>query len=136
MKKVIAYGTFDLITPGHIALLKYARSLGDYLIVAVSTDEFNTIKHKHSYLDYEERKVVMEAIRYVDEVIPEENWDQKVEDIKKYGIDTLVMGSDWEGSDKFKYLEEYCNVVYFKRVSDFSSTNFRNFIKEHSDTDK
>jgi glycerol-3-phosphate cytidylyltransferase len=136
MKKVIAYGTFDLITPGHIALLEFAKSLGDYLIVAISTDEFNEIKHKHSYLNYEERKRVMEAIRYVDEVIPEENWDQKVKDITERKIDTLVMGSDWEGSEKFKYLEEYCNVVFFKRVSDFSSTNYRNFIKEHSDENK
>jgi glycerol-3-phosphate cytidylyltransferase len=78
----------------------------------------------------------MEAIRYVDEVIPEENWDQKVKDITERKIDTLVMGSDWEGSEKFKYLEEYCNVVFFKRVSDFSSTNYRNFIKEHSDENK
>ena len=136
MKKVIAYGTFDLLTPGHIALLEYAKSLGDYLIVAVSTDEFNEIKHKHSYLNYEERKIVIGAIGCVDEVIPEKNWEQKVDDIKKYGIDTLVMGSDWEGSDKFTYLEEYCNVVYFKRISDFSSTNYRNFIKENGVSDK
>ncbi len=133
MKKIITYGTFDLLTPGHIALLKYAKSLGDYLIVGVSTDEFNAIKHKHSYLNYEERRIIMEAIRYVDEVIPEVHWEQKVKDIEDNDIDTLVMGSDWEGSDKFKYLEEYCNVVFFKRVSDFSSTNFRNFVAEHKD---
>lgn len=131
MKKVITYGTFDLITPGHIALLKYAKSLGDYLIVGLSTDEFNFIKHKNSYLNYEQRKTVIEAIRYVDEVIPEENWDQKINDIQKNHIDTLVMGSDWEGSDKFNYLKDYCHVVFFQRLSDFSSTNFRNFIKEH-----
>ena len=136
MKKIIAYGTFDLLTPGHIALLEYAKSLGDYLIVGVSTDEFNEIKHKHSYLSYEERKIIIEAIRCVDEVIPEENWEQKVSDIKKYEIDTLVMGSDWEGSDKFNYLEEYCNVVFFKRISDFSSTNFRNFLRENNNMDK
>ncbi len=133
MKKIITYGTFDLLTPGHIALLKYAKSLGDYLIVGVSTDEFNAIKHKHSYLNYEERRIIMEAIRYVDEVIPEVHWEQKVKDIEENNIDTLVMGSDWEGSDKFKYLEEYCNVVFFKRVSDFSSTNFRNFVAAHKD---
>lgn len=133
MKKIITYGTFDLITPGHIALLKFAKSLGDYLIVGVSTDEFNAIKHKHSYLNYEQRKIVMEAIKYVDEVIPEADWNQKVQDIQKNNIDTLVMGSDWEGSDKFTYLEDYCHVVFFKRVSDFSSTNFRNFIAEHKD---
>ncbi len=133
MKKIITYGTFDLLTPGHIALLKYAKSLGDYLVVGVSTDEFNAIKHKHSYLNYEERRIIMEAIRYVDEVIPEEHWEQKVGDIEKHNIDTLVMGSDWAGSDKFKYLEDYCNVVFFQRVSDFSSTNFRNFVAEHKD---
>ncbi len=135
MKKIITYGTFDLITPGHIALLKYAKSLGDYLIVGLSTDEFNVIKHKTSYLNYEQRKNVMEAIRYVDEVIPEENWDQKINDIKNNHIDTLVMGNDWEGSDKFSYLEAYCHVVFFPRLSDFSSTNFRNFIKDHQNED-
>ena len=131
MKKIITYGTFDLLTPGHVALLQYAKSLGDYLIVAVSTDEFNAIKHKHSYLNYEERKVIMEAIRYVDEVIPETHWEQKVDDIKKYDIHTLVMGSDWRDSDKFEYLKAYCNVEFFERVSDFSSTNFRKFVAEH-----
>ncbi len=133
MKKIITYGTFDLLTPGHIALLKFAKSLGDYLIVGISTDEFNAIKHKHSYLNYEERKIIMEAIKYVDEVIPEENWEQKVDDIKKYDAKVLVMGSDWEGSDKFTYLEEYCDVVFFKRVSDYSSTNYRNFVAAHKD---
>lgn len=133
MKKIITYGTFDLLTPGHIALLKFAKSLGDYLIVGISTDEFNAIKHKHSYLNYEERRIIMEAIKYVDEVIPEENWEQKVNDIKKYDAKVLVMGSDWEGSDKFTYLEEYCDVVFFKRISDYSSTNYRNFIAAHKD---
>lgn len=136
MKKIITYGTFDLITPGHIALLKFAKSLGDYLVVGVSTDEFNAIKHKHSYLNYEQRKIVMQAIRYVDEVIPEQDWEQKVHDIEENNIDTLVMGSDWEGSDKFTYLESYCHVVFFKRIEDFSSTNFRNFIADHMEEDK
>ena len=131
MKTIITYGTFDLLTPGHVALLKFAKSLGDHLIVGVSTDEFNAIKHKHSYLNYEERKIIMEAIKYVDEVIPEENWEQKVDDIKKYNASVLVMGSDWEGSDKFTYLEEYCDVVFFKRISDYSSTNYRNFVATH-----
>lgn len=125
MKRVITYGTYDLITPGHIQHLKESKEMGDYLIVGLSTDEFNAVKHKSSYLSYEERKVVLEAIRYVDEVIPEENWDQKPNDIKKYNIDILTMGSDWEGSDKFEYLKELCDVKFTKRPFTWSSTNFR-----------
>lgn len=125
MKKVITYGTYDLITPGHIQHLKESKEMGDYLIVGLSTDEFNTIKHKSSYLTYEERKYVLESIKYVDEVIPEENWNQKPNDIKKYNIDILTMGSDWEGSDKFEYLKELCEVRFTKRPFTWSSTDFR-----------
>lgn len=125
MKKVITYGTYDLITPGHIQHLKESKEMGDYLIVGLSTDEFNTIKHKSSYLTYEERKYVLESIKYVDEVIPEENWDQKPNDIKKYNIDILTMGSDWEGSDKFEYLKKLCDVRFTKRPFTWSSTDFR-----------
>lgn len=122
MKKVITYGTFDTLHYGHINLLRRAKELGDYLIVGLSTDEFNDIKGKKSYLSYEERKKYLEAIKYVDEIIPEENWEQKINDIKKYNIDILTMGDDWKGSDKFKYLEEYCDVVFLERTKEISST--------------
>ena len=132
MKRVITYGTYDLLTPGHIQHLKESKEMGDYLIVGLSTDEFNAIKHKRSYLSYEERKVIIEAIKYVDEVIPEENWDQKPDDIKKYNIDILTMGGDWAGSDKFEYLKEYCEVRFTERLFTWSSTNFRNFVKDEA----
>ena len=97
MKRVITYGTYDLLHYGHIALLKRARALGDFLMVALSSDEFNAGKGKQAYFSYEERKVMLEAIRYVDLVVPELTWGQKAEDIAKYGIDVFVMGDDWSG---------------------------------------
>ena len=137
MKKVITYGTYDLITPGHIQHLKESKEMGDYLIVGLSTDRFNNIRHTQSYLSYEERKVVLEAIRYVDEVIPEEEWEQKKDDIKKYNIDILTMGSEWEGDNKFEKLKEYCEVRYTKRPYTWSSTEFRktvdNYVKDIED---
>lgn len=140
MKRVITYGTYDLITPGHIQHLKEAKEMGDYLIVGLSTDEFNSIKHKKSYLTYEERKVVLEAIRYVDEVIPEKEWKQKINDIKKYKIDILTMGSDWEGDNRFENLKEYCEVRYTRRPYIWSSTEFRktvdNYVKNIEDDTK
>ncbi len=132
MKKVLTYGTYDLITPGHIEHLRDAKAMGDYLIVGVSTDEFNAIKHKKAYLTYEERKFVLEAIKYVDEVIPEKEWDQKPDDIKKYGVDLLVMGSDWEGDERFESLRKYCEVAYTKRPYTWSSTEFRKHIDEYT----
>ena len=131
MKRVLTYGTYDLITPGHIQHLKESKEMGDYLIVGLSTDEFNQIKNKFSYLSYEERKIVLEAIRYVDEVIPEVHWDQKPEDIKKYNIDILTMGSDWEGNPKFEYLKEYCDVKFTKRPYTWSSTEFRKSVDKY-----
>lgn len=101
MKKVITYGTFDLLHWGHINILKRAKAMGDYLIVAISTDEFNRLKHKQSYHNFENRKMILEAIRYVDEVIPENSWDQKVEDVKKHNVDLFVMGDDWKGEFDF-----------------------------------
>lgn len=95
MKKVITYGTFDLLHYGHINILKRARELGDYLVVAISSDEFNKLKNKKAYFSYEERKLMVEAIRYVDEVIPENTWEQKIEDVKEHNIDVFVMGDDW-----------------------------------------
>ena len=103
MKRVLTYGTFDLLHYGHINLLKRAKALGDYLIVALSTDEFNAGKGKKAFHDYETRKMMLEAIRYVDLVIPEESWDQKISDVKDYHVDVVVMGSDWENSDRFDY---------------------------------
>ena len=123
MKTVITYGTFDILHYGHINLLKRAKALGDYLIVCISTDEFNAIKGKKSYYPYEVRKMMLEAIKYVDLVIPETCWEQKIEDIKKYNVDIFTMGSDWEG--KFDFLKEYCEVVYLPRTEGISSTKIK-----------
>lgn len=128
MKKIITYGTFDLLHWGHINLLKRAKEEGDYLIVALSTDEFNQSKHKDSYHKYEERKLILEAIKYVDLVIPEENWDQKINDVKKYEIDLFVMGDDWEG--EFDYLKEFCEVKYLSRTQGISTTKIKNDLKK------
>lgn len=125
MKRILTYGTFDLLHYGHIRLLKRAKALGDYLIVALSTDEFNEIKNKRAYHNYETRKKMLEAIRYVDLVIPEETWEQKILDVKKYEVDTVVMGSDWAGSDRFDYLKDYCEVVYLDRTEGISTTKIK-----------
>lgn len=125
MKRVLTYGTFDLLHYGHIRLLKRAKALGDYLVVALSTDEFNALKGKKAYHNYETRKEMLEAIRYVDLVIPEENWEQKKDDILDYHIDVCVMGSDWAGSDRFEYLNEYCEVVYLDRTEGVSTTKIK-----------
>lgn len=125
MKKVITYGTFDLLHYGHVNLLQRAKALGDYLIVAISTDEFNwNMKGKKCYFTYEERKRLVEAIRYVDLVIPEENWEQKVTDVDEYKVDTFVIGDDWEG--KFDFLKEKCEVVYLPRTPEISTTQIKN----------
>lgn len=124
MKRVITYGTFDMLHYGHINLLRRAKEQGDYLVVVLSTDEFNwNSKQKKCYFTYEERKKMLEAIRYVDLVVPEENWEQKVTDVQKYEIDTFVMGDDWEG--KFDFLKEYCEVVYLPRTPDISTTQIK-----------
>lgn len=130
MKKVITYGTFDLLHYGHINLLKRAKEQGDYLIVALSTDKFNwEEKQKKCYFSYEIRKQMLEAIKYVDEVIPEENWEQKRADIHKYNINTFVMGDDWAG--KFDFLkEEGANVVYLARTPEISSSQIKNDLKQ------
>ena len=124
MKRVITYGTYDLLHYGHIALLKRARALGDFLMVALSSDEFNVGKGKQAYFSYEERKVMLEAIRYVDLVVPEMTWGQKTEDIAKYGIDVFVMGDDWNGEfdDQLKGL---CEVVYLPRTLEVSTTRIK-----------
>lgn len=126
MRRILTYGTYDLLHNGHIRLLKRAKARGDYLIVALSTDEFNKIKGKKSYYSYEKRKEMLEALRFVDLVIPENSWEQKASDIKKYEVDEVVMGSDWKGSDKFEYLKEYCDVVYLDRTEGISTTKVKN----------
>ncbi len=125
MRRVITYGTFDLLHYGHINLLRRAKALGDYLIVALSTDEFNALqKGKKCYFSYEQRKELLEAIRYVDLVIPETCWEQKRADVKEYHIDTFVMGNDWAG--KFDYLkDEGVEVVYLPRTPEISTTKIK-----------
>jgi glycerol-3-phosphate cytidylyltransferase len=123
MRTVITYGTFDILHIGHINLLRRARELGDRLIVGLSTDQFNAGKHKTSLLDYENRKVVLESIRHVDMVIPEETWEQKIDDVKKHDVAVFVMGHDWEG--KFDFLREHCEVIYLPRTPDISSTSVK-----------
>lgn len=129
MKRVITYGTFDLLHYGHINLLKRAKALGDYLVVALSTDEFNGIKGKKSFFSYEQRKVLLEAIRYVDLVIPENDWEQKKSDVHEYHIDIFVIGEDWKG--KFDFLEnEGVEVVYLPRTPEISITQIKNKLKQ------
>ena len=123
MKRVITYGTFDLFHIGHLNLLKRAKALGDYLIVAVSSDEFNLQKGKVCKIKDTDRMQIVEAIKYVDQVIPETSWDQKIEDVKKYDVDVFVMGDDWKG--KFDFLKDYCEVVYPPRTEGISSTQLK-----------
>ena len=125
MKKVITYGTFDLLHYGHINLLRKAKSLGDYLIVGLSTDEFNNKdKNKECYFDYENRKLLLDAVKYVDLVIPEETWEQKISDIQKYNVDVFVIGDDWEG--KFDYLKDFgVEVVYLPRTKEISTSKIK-----------
>jgi len=125
MKRVLTYGTFDLLHHGHIRILQRAKALGDFLVVAVSTDEFNAGKGKEAFHDYETRKEIVEAIRYVDLVIPETSWDQKIADVKKYDIDIVVMGDDWADSDRFDYLKKYCDLVFLPRTEGISTTGIK-----------
>lgn len=128
MKRIITYGTFDLLHYGHINLLRRAKEQGGYLIVALSTDEFNwNSKQKKCYFSYEKRKALLEAIRYVDLVIPENSWDQKSRDVKLFQVDKFVIGDDWKG--KFDFLTEHCEVVYLERTPEISTTKIKNDIK-------
>jgi glycerol-3-phosphate cytidylyltransferase len=126
-KRVITYGTFDMFHFGHLELLKRIKELGDELIVAISTDEFNAIKGKKTIIPYNQRSSIVEAIKYVDRVISENSWEQKVEDIKKYEIDLFVIGDDWKG--KFDFLKEYCEVLYLPRTEGISSTELKDTLK-------
>ncbi|WP_050183444.1 glycerol-3-phosphate cytidylyltransferase [Domibacillus robiginosus] len=127
MKKVLTYGTFDLLHFGHINLLKRAKALGDYLIVGLSTDEFNKGKNKQAYHSFENRKNVVESIRFVDEAIPEKSWDQKIEDVIKHEVDLFVMGDDWKGH--FDFLKEYCEVIYLPRTIGISTSKIKKDLK-------
>lgn len=128
MKKVITYGTFDMLHYGHINLLERAKKSGDYLIVALSTDKFNAIKNKKSFFDYKRRKKLLSTLKCVDEIIPEESWEQKIKDIQERHVDVFVMGDDWKG--KFDFLNKYCKVKYLKRTPHISTTLIKsNIIK-------
>jgi len=122
-RTIITYGTFDMFHIGHLELLKRLKELGDKLIVAVSTDEFNEIKGKKTIIPYIQRASIIEAIRYVDMVIPENDWEQKVTDVKHLNIDVFAIGDDWEG--KFDFLKEYCEVIYLPRTDGVSSTDLK-----------
>lgn len=124
MKKVITYGTYDLLHVGHINLLRRAKEMGDYLIVAISSDEFNALKNKKAYYSFEDRKKILEAVKYVDEVIPERTWEQKIPDVVNNNVDVFVMGDDWTG--KFDFLKDYCEVVYLPRTEGISTTKIKN----------
>ena len=125
-KVVLTYGTFDLLHYGHVLLLQRARALGDYLVVGLSTDEFNRVKGKQCAMPYEHRRFVLESIRYVDLVIPEDNWEQKEHDIRNYHVKVFTMGSDWEG--KFDHLTKLCEVTYLPRTEGTSTTDIKAFI--------
>lgn len=133
MKRVITYGTFDLLHYGHINLLKRAKEQGDYLIVALSTDEFNwNKKKKKTYFSFEKRKQLLEAIRYVDLVIPEENWEQKITDIKEYHVDKFVMGDDWTGKFDFVGKETGAEVLYLPRTPEISTTQIKRDLNKNN----
>lgn len=129
MKRIITYGTYDLLHYGHIRLLQRARALGDYLIVALSTDAFNwDCKRKRCYFSYERRKQMLEALRCVDLVIPEESWEQKAKDVRLYHIDAFVIGDDWKG--KFDFLSDLCEVIYLPRTPEISTTRIKETLRE------
>lgn len=128
MKRVITYGTFDLFHIGHLNLLERLRKLGDHLTVAVSTDEFNMRKEKICSMPFADRARIVGALRCVDAVIPEETWEQKVDDIRTHGIAIFGMGHDWSG--RFDFLEEHCQVVYLPRTEGISTTSLKEQIGE------
>ncbi len=132
-KRVITYGTFDMFHVGHLNLLNRLAEFGDELIVAVSTDEFNALKGKKTLIPYEQRVEIVRHIKCVSEVIAEESWEQKIEDIQKYDIDIFAMGNDWEG--KFDFLTPHCEVLYLPRTEDISTTELKiplnEFLQEH-----
>ncbi len=122
-KKIITYGTFDMFHIGHLNLFKRLKSMGDELIVAVSTDEFNSLKGKTTLIPYDQRSAIVASIKYVDKVIPEKSWEQKISDIQQYNCDVFAIGKDWEG--KFDFLKEHCEVLYLERTKDISTTQLK-----------
>ena len=127
MKTILTYGTFDLLHYGHLNILKKCKEYGDTLIVGLSSDEFNDSKGKQSVMSFEDRKEFLENIKYVDKVIKEDSWDQKLEDVKKYNVDIFIMGDDWKG--KFDFLKPYCEVVYLPRTQCISTTELNKLLK-------
>lgn len=123
-KRILTYGTYDFLHIGHINILKRAKSLGDYLLVGLSTDEFNMAKKKSSHSSFSERKEILESIKYVDEVFAEKSWDQKIRDVQKYNIDIFIMGDDWSG--EFDFLMEFCQVLYLPRTKGVSTSIIKN----------
>lgn len=123
MKTVITYGTFDLFHIGHLNLLERLAGMGDKLIVGVSTDEFNLLKGKKSIHSFDERSRIIAALSCVDLVIPENDWQQKPQDIKHHQIDIFGMGEDWQ--DKFDDLSSLCEVRYLPRTANVSSTEIK-----------
>ena len=123
MKTIITYGTFDLFHVGHVKLLKRLKSMSDRLIVGISSDEFNTLKGKKSFFSYEERAEIVASCKYVDDVFPEHNWEQKTDDIKKYNATIFAIGNDWEG--KFDHLKQHCDVIYLERTQNISTTDIK-----------
>lgn len=126
-KTVITYGTFDMFHIGHLKLLRRLKTMGDRVIVAVSTDEFNSIKGKKTMIPYDQRAAIVEAIDCVDMVIPEESWEQKLSDVKKYNVDIFAIGEDWKG--EFDFLKEHCDVVYLERTKNISTTELKRSLK-------
>ena len=132
-KTIITYGTFDMFHIGHLNLLKRLKAMGDELIVAVSTDEFNLGKGKKTLIPYQQRAEIVQAIQYVDKVIPEDNWEQKISDIQTYHVDTFIIGDDWKG--KFDFLSEYCEVKYLERTKGISTTELRQALSSLNNVD-
>jgi glycerol-3-phosphate cytidylyltransferase len=128
-KIILTYGTFDMFHIGHLNLLNRLKSLGDKLIVAVSTDEFNSIKGKKTLIPFEQRALIVQNIKCVDMVISEKNWEQKIDDIKKYNVDIFAMGDDWKG--KFDFLKDYCKVVYLPRTQNISTTELKKELNKY-----
>ncbi|MDR1183850.1 MAG: adenylyltransferase/cytidyltransferase family protein [Coriobacteriales bacterium] len=127
-RRVLTYGTYDLLHYGHIRLLERAADLGDFLIVGLSTDEFNAQKGKEAFYPYAVRREMLEAIRHVDLVIPEKSWEQKRRDITTYQIDVVVMGSDWQRSPRFEELRDLCEVVFLDYTFGISTTEIKRLL--------
>ena len=131
-RTILTYGTFDLFHIGHLRILERARALGDRLIVGVSTDDFNAKKGKKAVIPFEHRRDIVAALRCVDLVIPEEDWEQKVDDVRKYEIDIVVMGGDWAGDPRFEVLQDHCDVVYLDRTEGVSTTKIKRDLGENA----